>query len=157
MKAAGIGVAFFAVAALFGFFALATLVAAAVLGIAVALPAWLSALIVAAALAHRRRHPGLPGGFQAEGWLAADARRDDRQRQERRACHHRNSEARRIVNVPSEDPDNRVAALRAELEDTLDAIEDKLNVPKQVGRLKAKARAPMKTDPSPGSSARRPS
>lgn len=49
-KAAGIGIAFFAVAALFGFFAVATLVAAAVLGIAVALPAWLSALIVAAAL-----------------------------------------------------------------------------------------------------------
>jgi MFS family permease len=49
-KAAGIGLAFFAVAALFGFFALATLIAAAVLGIAVALPAWLSALIVAVAL-----------------------------------------------------------------------------------------------------------
>jgi cytochrome c biogenesis protein CcdA len=50
LKAAGIGVAFFAVAAAFGFFALATFVAAAVLGIAVALPAWLSALIVAVAL-----------------------------------------------------------------------------------------------------------
>ena len=49
-KAAGIGLAFFAVAGLFGFFALATLLAAAVLGIAVALPAWLSALIVAVAL-----------------------------------------------------------------------------------------------------------
>jgi MFS family permease len=50
LKAAGIGAAFFAVAAVFGFFALATLIAAAVLGIAVALPAWLSALIVAVAL-----------------------------------------------------------------------------------------------------------
>lgn len=50
MKAAGIGAAFFAVAAVFGFFALATFIAAAVLGIAVALPAWLSALIVAVVL-----------------------------------------------------------------------------------------------------------
>lgn len=49
-KAAGIGLAFFVVAGLFGFFALATLLAAAVLGIAVALPAWLAALIVAVAL-----------------------------------------------------------------------------------------------------------
>lgn len=49
-KAAGIGLAFFAVAALFGFFALGTFIAAAVLGIAVALPAWLSAIIVAVAL-----------------------------------------------------------------------------------------------------------
>jgi hypothetical protein len=49
-KAAGIGLAFFAVAGVFGFFATGTLVAAAVLGIAVALPAWLSALIVAVAL-----------------------------------------------------------------------------------------------------------
>ena len=49
-KAVGLGVAFFAVAGVFGFFALATLIAAAVLGIAVALPAWLSALIVAVVL-----------------------------------------------------------------------------------------------------------
>jgi MFS family permease len=45
LKAAGIGLAIFAVAALFGFFALAVLLAAAILGIAVALPAWLAALI----------------------------------------------------------------------------------------------------------------
>ena len=49
-KAVGIGLAFFVVAGVFGFFAIATLIAAAVLGIAVALPAWLSALIVAVAL-----------------------------------------------------------------------------------------------------------
>ena len=49
-KAAGIGVALFAAAALFGFFALAVLLAAAILGIAVALPAWLAALIVGAVL-----------------------------------------------------------------------------------------------------------
>lgn len=46
----GIGVALFVVAAVLLFFMLGTLVAAAVLGIAVALPAWLAALIVAGAL-----------------------------------------------------------------------------------------------------------
>jgi MFS family permease len=49
-KAAGLGLAIFAVAALFGFFALAVLLAAAILGIAVALPAWLAALIVGVVL-----------------------------------------------------------------------------------------------------------
>ena len=53
------------------------------------------------------------------------------------------------MNVPSEDPDNRVATLRAELADTLDAIEDKLNVPKQLGRLKAKAQASYEERPVP--------
>ena len=53
------------------------------------------------------------------------------------------------MNVPSQDPENRVATLRAELEDTLDAIEDKLNVPKQVGRLKAKAQASYDDRPVP--------
>ncbi len=46
----GIGIGLFVAAALFAFFALATLIAAAVLGIATALPAWLAALIVAGAL-----------------------------------------------------------------------------------------------------------
>ena len=46
----GIGIGLFVAAALFAFFALATLVAAAVLGLATVLPGWLSALIVAAAL-----------------------------------------------------------------------------------------------------------
>lgn len=50
LKNAGIGIGLFVAAALFGFFALAVLIAAAVLGIAVALPAWLSALIVGVAL-----------------------------------------------------------------------------------------------------------
>jgi hypothetical protein len=46
----GIGIGLFVAAALFAFFAFATLVAAAVLGIATVLPGWLAALIVAAAL-----------------------------------------------------------------------------------------------------------
>ena len=49
-KHAGIGIGFFVVAAGLAFFALGVLVAAAVLGIAVALPAWLAALIVGVAL-----------------------------------------------------------------------------------------------------------
>jgi cytochrome c biogenesis protein CcdA len=48
--AAGIGVGLLVGAALFGFFLLAVLITAAILGIATALPAWLAALIVAAGL-----------------------------------------------------------------------------------------------------------
>ncbi|MGA1836683.1 phage holin family protein [Herbiconiux sp. 11R-BC] len=46
----GIGVGLFVVAALLAFFALATLIAAAVLGLATVLPGWAAALIVAGAL-----------------------------------------------------------------------------------------------------------
>ncbi|MDO9395384.1 MAG: phage holin family protein [Herbiconiux sp.] len=46
----GIGVGLFVAAALFAFFAIAVLIAAAVLGLATVLPAWLSALIVGVAL-----------------------------------------------------------------------------------------------------------
>jgi hypothetical protein len=53
------------------------------------------------------------------------------------------------VNVPSEEPANRVATLRGELEETLDAIEDKLNVPKQLGRLKARAQVSYEERPVP--------
>jgi hypothetical protein len=49
-KRLGIGSALLAVAAVFAYFAIQVLVVAAILGIAVALPAWLAALIVAAAL-----------------------------------------------------------------------------------------------------------
>lgn len=42
-----------------------------------------------------------------------------------------------------------MAVLRTELENTLDAIEDKLNVPKQAKRLKAKARASYEDRPVP--------
>lgn len=49
-KMVGTGAAMFAVAGLLGFFALALLITTAVLGLAEALPAWLSALIVAVLL-----------------------------------------------------------------------------------------------------------
>lgn len=49
-KHVGVGAAFFAVAGLMAFFGLAVLIAAAVLGLAVALPAWLSALIIGVVL-----------------------------------------------------------------------------------------------------------
>ncbi|MFF1876774.1 phage holin family protein [Leifsonia sp. NPDC058230] len=49
-KYAGVGIGLMVVAASLAFFALGTLVAAAILGIAVALPAWLAALIVAVAI-----------------------------------------------------------------------------------------------------------
>jgi len=50
LAALGIGIGLLAAAAFVLFFVLATLIAAAVLGIATALPAWLAALIVAAGL-----------------------------------------------------------------------------------------------------------
>ncbi|MDO8105877.1 phage holin family protein [Isoptericola sp. b441] len=49
-KHAGAGVGMFVVAGVFAFFALGTLIASAVLGLANAVPAWLAALIVAVAL-----------------------------------------------------------------------------------------------------------
>jgi len=49
-KKVGAGAAMFAVAALLGFFALAVFIAAAVLGLAEALPAWLSAIVIGVVL-----------------------------------------------------------------------------------------------------------
>jgi hypothetical protein len=43
----------------------------------------------------------------------------------------------------------KVASARAELKETLDAIEDKLNVPKQVGRLTKKAQRSYRDNPVP--------
>jgi len=50
LKAAGIGIGLLVVASAFLFFALGVFVAAAILGIATALPAWVAALIVGGAL-----------------------------------------------------------------------------------------------------------
>ena len=50
LKSAGIGVGLFVGAAVFAYFALWVLIATAILGIATALPPWLSALIVGVAL-----------------------------------------------------------------------------------------------------------
>ncbi len=49
----------------------------------------------------------------------------------------------------SDSIETRITATRSELEETLDAIEDKLNVPKQVGKLTAKARASYNRNPVP--------
>jgi uncharacterized membrane protein YqjE len=49
-KASGIGIGLFAAAGLLGFFAFAVLITTAILALALALPAWLAALIVAIAL-----------------------------------------------------------------------------------------------------------
>lgn len=46
-------------------------------------------------------------------------------------------------------PRARSAAARAELEEALDAIEDKLNVPKQVGILGRRARTSWERNPVP--------
>jgi hypothetical protein len=49
----------------------------------------------------------------------------------------------------SDSIETRITATRSELEDTLDAIEDKLNVPKQVGKLTARALACYEDNPVP--------
>ncbi len=49
----------------------------------------------------------------------------------------------------AESVDGKVAAARAELESTLNAIEDKLNVPKRVGELTEKAKASYSDNPVP--------
>ncbi|HXD62605.1 MAG TPA: DUF3618 domain-containing protein [Lacisediminihabitans sp.] len=45
--------------------------------------------------------------------------------------------------------ENSISDTRAELEETLDAIEDKLNVPKQASRLAKKAQASYEENPVP--------
>ncbi|MET4782985.1 DUF3618 domain-containing protein [Glaciihabitans sp. UYNi722] len=45
--------------------------------------------------------------------------------------------------------ETRISTARAELEETLDAIEDKLNVPKQVGNLTRKAKKAYRENPVP--------
>lgn len=47
------------------------------------------------------------------------------------------------------DTSSRVASTRADLEATLDAIEDRLNVPKRVGELTDRARASYGRNPVP--------
>ncbi|MCU1422444.1 MAG: hypothetical protein JWN36_2095 [Microbacteriaceae bacterium] len=47
------------------------------------------------------------------------------------------------------DIESRVAGTRADLEATLDAIEDKLNVPKRLGELTTRARASYEANPIP--------
>lgn len=44
---------------------------------------------------------------------------------------------------------DRITSNRSELEQTLDAIEDRLNVPKRVGKLTAKVRASYGENPIP--------
>jgi hypothetical protein len=42
-----------------------------------------------------------------------------------------------------------IASTRAQLEDTLDAIEDKLNLPKQLGKVGRRAKASYEANPMP--------
>ena len=49
----------------------------------------------------------------------------------------------------SDNIDSRVAGARADLEATLDAIEDKLNVPKRVDELTKRAKASYAANPIP--------
>ena len=60
-KRAGMGIGMFSVAGLLGFFAVATLIATAILGLAEALAPWLSALIVALVLLAAAAVAGLVG------------------------------------------------------------------------------------------------
>lgn len=49
----------------------------------------------------------------------------------------------------SDSIETRITATRSELEQTLDEIEDRLNVPKQVGKLTAKAQSSYEENPVP--------
>jgi hypothetical protein len=48
-----------------------------------------------------------------------------------------------------DDIESQVARTRANLESTLDEIEDKLNVPKRVGELSKRAQASWESNPTP--------
>lgn len=49
----------------------------------------------------------------------------------------------------SDSLETRITVTRSELERTLDEIEDRLNVPKQVGKLTAKAQSSFEVNPVP--------
>jgi hypothetical protein len=49
----------------------------------------------------------------------------------------------------SDSVESRISSSREELAQTLDAIEDKLNVPKQLGRLRARAMDSYHANPIP--------
>jgi len=51
--------------------------------------------------------------------------------------------------ISSDSIETRITATRSELEQTLDAIEDRLNVPKRVGKLTARAQASYGENPVP--------
>jgi hypothetical protein len=51
--------------------------------------------------------------------------------------------------APQDDIQSQVAQTRANLESTLDAIEDKFNVPKRVSELGKRARASYENNPTP--------
>jgi hypothetical protein len=53
------------------------------------------------------------------------------------------------VTDPHDDLADRVAATRAQLFDTLDAIEDKLNVPRQLGIAASKVKRGIEENPVP--------
>jgi hypothetical protein len=53
------------------------------------------------------------------------------------------------ASVAASTAEESIASTRAQLEETLDAIEDKLNVPKQLGRIGRKARAAYEENPVP--------
>lgn len=53
------------------------------------------------------------------------------------------------MSTPSASAANRVITIRSELESTLDAIDDKLNIPKQARRLAARTRASYRDRPVP--------
>jgi Flp pilus assembly protein TadB len=50
---------------------------------------------------------------------------------------------------PYADPSSRVESARADLESTLDAIEDRLNVPKRFEELTGKAKSSYEKNPVP--------
>lgn len=80
-RRAGMGAGLLGVAALFGFFGIGVLVIAAVLGLAVVLPGWLSALIIGAALLLLAGFVALIGREQVRQppvpWAAARSMRED--------------------------------------------------------------------------------
>ena len=65
-KKAGLGVGLFSVAGLLGFFAFGTLIAAAVIALALVLPAWAAGLIVAVALVAAAAGAALAGKHEVE-------------------------------------------------------------------------------------------
>ena len=120
------------------------------------LPGWLAALIVAAALLIITGILAAIGGDPRQEGHPADPHRDASTASNKTSEPSRASESEKPMST-SEPPvrgrrgtgEKSIASTRAQLADTLDAIEDKLNVPKRSARSVEEAQGAYEKNPVP--------
>ncbi len=150
VKHAGVGVGLLAGAGVVALFLLGTLILAGIYGLATVLPMWASALIVAGALLLIVLILVLVGMRQLKASGKPIETIDSIKTDVQVIKEHRSRIRIERTDVMTDSAANaKIKAARAELEDTLDAIEDKLNVPKQVSALAERAKSSYEANPVP--------